>query len=1686
MTRDSSSGPGRWRAGRSSRHSRSSRGGRRQKWAEAAAISALLLGAAVVLGWIAYQFLFRSGPNPLFVPFWIATYQRPEIPPVPWMPADREALAKSRVFANVDPSENIDASPTLEMIRTRLTTLAGRQGDQSVVVYLGGRANVDQSGKIEILANDSDPYEVSTQLPLKTLLDELRRCRIKNKLLVLDIMSGVADPRDLGGTTDGVGDLLREELESQSGTSAETDGGVLVIAACSPGETAQSSYALRRSVFGYFFQKGLTGKEADKNGDDVVTVAELARYLQSEVDRWARHYRGVHQQPFLAGPKGGDFELAMIKPQGSWGGWARLWPFGRVKPEPATEDSSAEEAPARIQEDAKTSAKGKESESQRQKEGPAKGATGKTDGANKGQKEAGEANGRKGESSTHGADVYPDWLSAAWTLLQNSWTSGDFRASPRVFRRLVAALLGAEERWKGGEVPDSGERELAPVVSKLSTAMDEARKVTSPPHRSVGQALAFGWHPDASLCEAMAGLLKQRRSAGEAAPDLAASVKAFLARLAGKTRLDLAGAIVEATSDETFDVATLAFLSSTIEQSNSLFEPSAGPNEVVELRFLRLLAGRAKAGAAAGAGDWSAEVARKAWDTVMLAERVNFQMGTFAWVKTQLDQADSRLHVAQVLTLPQATGAVPINQILRAWEEAGAAYQLVASRQKTIGEAQKALDRSLAVLPCLVPYLEAAPDAALQSAWLESAEIDVRLAKLLQPPAHAGQAGTLMNDLTEATRRLDALTVILLRPFAQNEVGALVQQSTVASAAPDAGLIVRIEALLRTPFPAASDRKVLWKAERALERRLSKRPASGNDGSAAAPHDSPAQRAGPRCQRLGALLTLAQDAASALQLEKYRQGMSQLAGPGRPNDATGASDLSDAARVWSAAARCFATDHAAFLKLAGQIDREDAVDCAGWLAPACVANWKSNPMSLSRERDAALVWSWIAGHYWHQSRDLHELVDPDGFYEKAARECPGGADQAADSYPEFAGPGSSLSISAGQPIAETALSLRLGGAVSRNAEKVTLALFSSHDPRLRAKVQPAVLELTPDPPSTASVRVEWYDDASRTSPPPTALIVQATQGNTGIYHTLLPMSITSAETIPKLLFSSDAARPDEVSVDPLRLRPLAGVRQRFYVFVRNPAPTAASVLVEVVEGDAVIARSGEKPLAIPPGVPLLVPSFGGPAPKEGERLRELTGSLRLRLGDAASSKVFDEQPLRVEIASPRDYLRITGAQFVPATPERPNRLTVAVRALPEMNGPDARVDLILPNDKRLFPTLRAQPKGRLSGAAGPGKPLTLFADNLALDANDSAECSFYLNVDGVKRALWLRARFPQFGGPQRVTEPDQPDVRFRAIPVVESGKSALLRVAFEVDNAPPGARLVFHVKDADDGTLEGDITSWRGPARKQRIGFDTRGEGGALLFEASLEDQTVELPVAGIRGMSALRADLMDATGKNPLAHYEMELMLDDLPPRDLDILLKDHIDKTKGSLPVRLNLTPPPSGIKEVTFLVGSKADFDKAEAAPRLVKAQSVDPSGRTWEATLQVPKEASGKLKVSARATSVVGLVEFKEADVEVVEAPTAEANAKPAAPKPGAIEGTVIEGNLPQKEVEVLLYDPATPANQNALKQQTKTDAKGTYSFTGLEPKRYRLYCKGASLRTAVKDVDVEGGKTIRADLELLYK
>ena len=146
-------------------------------------------------------------------------YQRAHVLP---SPLGRGRPSGDQAGAVVPPNhtgEKAGEELTREVMVDRLARLEKSQPDEAVIVYLSTRAMVDDAETVQIVAADSDPYAPRTLLPLRSVLASLKKSPARNKLLVLDIMSAPPSPLELGGTSDGVADLIARELNKDDDPS---------------------------------------------------------------------------------------------------------------------------------------------------------------------------------------------------------------------------------------------------------------------------------------------------------------------------------------------------------------------------------------------------------------------------------------------------------------------------------------------------------------------------------------------------------------------------------------------------------------------------------------------------------------------------------------------------------------------------------------------------------------------------------------------------------------------------------------------------------------------------------------------------------------------------------------------------------------------------------------------------------------------------------------------------------------------------------------------------------------------------------------------------------------------------------------------------------------------------------------------------------------------------------------------------------------------------------------------------------------------------------------------------------------------------------------------------------------------------------------------------------------------------
>ena len=313
-----------------------------------------------------------------------------------------------------------------------------------------------------------------------------------------------------------------------------------------------------------------------------------------------------------------------------------------------------------------------------------------------------------------------------------------------------------------------------------------------------------------------------------------------------------------------------------------------------------------------------------------------------------------------------------------------------------------------------------------------------------------------------------------------------------------------------------------------------------------------------------------------------------------------------------------------------------------------------------------------------------------------------------------------------------------------------------------------------------------------------------------------------------------------------------------------------------------------------------------------------------------------------------------------------------------------------------------------------------------------------------------------------------------------------------MDKVPAQATLAFNLGTTVDGRFEPDIHFLDRPPKKRHIGFSSQGDEGALLFEAAIADWEDVYDVRGILGTRWAKAFLLGA-GQEILAESDrVEIVLDHLPAKLMEISLPEQVVEGTPSLEVRCKVTPSASRVTSVDFVTGTKpaaeADFPKADDEGKMIKGAMVQANDqRIWQAQIPIDKLTPGKLVVTARATNEVGLTDILSHTITIrpkpAPAPTEEAKAKMDS-KPGSVEGTVIESNVVRAGFTVYLIDPKEKEPEKGVKE-TRTKDDGSFSFEKVAPGNYTLYCQNPETKRLDRQtVTVEAGKATTKKLELL--
>lgn len=234
------------------------------------------------------------------------------LPPWAWSREDAVRLAdlNGAILAMHDDSDawrSLDRG--MRSFDRQLRQLAERGSSRDgAIVYLAMHGAVDGAGRPCLLPPGASPVASETWLPASEILSRIEATpglEGRPKLLVIDAV------RELTYANAGV--LYNTFAQRLAEVVEQSDpANLAVLVSTGPGQRSWVSQDLQGSVFAHFFQQGLAGEadQEDGNGDDSVSLHELARYLRRRVDAWTQANRAARQQPMLLPADVPDFRVS--------------------------------------------------------------------------------------------------------------------------------------------------------------------------------------------------------------------------------------------------------------------------------------------------------------------------------------------------------------------------------------------------------------------------------------------------------------------------------------------------------------------------------------------------------------------------------------------------------------------------------------------------------------------------------------------------------------------------------------------------------------------------------------------------------------------------------------------------------------------------------------------------------------------------------------------------------------------------------------------------------------------------------------------------------------------------------------------------------------------------------------------------------------------------------------------------------------------------------------------------------------------------------------------------------------------------------------------------------------------------------------------------------------------------------
>jgi hypothetical protein len=221
--------------------------------------------------------------------------------------SDKDPLIRELTWDNVRLTK-----PTKGNIIEALQTVAPRTQPEDLLLFYYTGHGCQEGQESYLVAHDGRSNSLRhTALPISTIKDIMHNAPAQKKVIILDACRAETTP----GSKRSPQPMPRAFIERVF----EQARGLVILMSCSEAERSYVWEEEKRSVFTYYFLKGLQGGDADFNGKDRISATDIYNYIRDGVRQWAMK-NNRFQDPCINVDGQGDIIVAYYQQEPSTSG----------------------------------------------------------------------------------------------------------------------------------------------------------------------------------------------------------------------------------------------------------------------------------------------------------------------------------------------------------------------------------------------------------------------------------------------------------------------------------------------------------------------------------------------------------------------------------------------------------------------------------------------------------------------------------------------------------------------------------------------------------------------------------------------------------------------------------------------------------------------------------------------------------------------------------------------------------------------------------------------------------------------------------------------------------------------------------------------------------------------------------------------------------------------------------------------------------------------------------------------------------------------------------------------------------------------------------------------------------------------------------------------------------------------